>query len=192
MTPALLTVALSLASAVIGSLITGLYAVRSKRVEYLHDFNRLILQRRIGAYEKLEKLIVALKSSVLDSDRKPYHLLFSNDEDWLSAYKLTGDIANDALWLSDEAFDTSQKLNYLMFQDRREGGAISFGKRHYEEIARLREDMERVLATDMLSLPKVDAFLQRKSRKAPQGLVSFKSTEAHGLRPVGGATKGNS
>ncbi len=174
---------IAFAATIFGGLIVGFSSLLLKQMEYLNDYNKVVLQKRISAYEKFEMLIIQLKISVMDADRRLYHMLFSNDEDWLSAFKLTTIVANEALWLSDEAFETTRKLNYLMFHDDKDRPAvIEFGKRHYEELALLREEMERVLARDMRSLHKVGKFLREKSNVKPAGFIPVRVTAERGLQ----------
>jgi preprotein translocase subunit Sss1 len=177
------TAFVGLAGAILGGLIVGVSSLLLKQVEYLNDYNRIVLQKRISAYEGLEKLILALKIAVLDRDRKPYHLLFAKDEDWDGAYALTMQVMNESLWLSEEAFRATQKFNYLMFHDATSRpSAIEFGKRHYNEIALLREEMEQILARDMRTLHKVQRFLRTKSRPGNKEFIPLVSAEHDGLR----------
>jgi hypothetical protein len=122
----------------------------------------MILTRRIAAYERLESLIIAIKTAVLDTDNRPYHLLFSKDDDWNSAYGLLMNVTAQSLWLSAEAFNKTQELNYLVFRLNPDGGAIEFGKTNYEKIADLRTDLERILAIDLLGLHDIKRFLKHK------------------------------
>lgn len=156
----------SVVSAIIGALIAGSYHLRSKRNEYVNEYFKTVIQRRLAAYEQLERLIISLKTAVIDTDNKPYHLLFSDDEDLLAAYKLLSDAMQHSLWLSDAAFEKVRDLNYKVFRlSRSESGAIQFGKENYKEIAKLREELEKVLAIDMLSLHNVENFLKYKKKK---------------------------
>jgi hypothetical protein len=152
----------TVAAAVVSGVIGGIYALRSKQREYVNEYYKIILTRRIAAYEQLERLVLMLKIAVLDEDKKPYHLLFSRDDDWQTAYDLLGNVMTQALWLSDDAFRKTQELNYLMFRFKPGGGVIEFGKANYRKIADLRVDLERIVATDLLALHDVDRFLRQK------------------------------
>jgi hypothetical protein len=159
-------IASSLASGIVGAIIVGMYNLRIKRNEYANDYYKTIITRRIGAYEQLEKLVVAIKTAVTDeNDNEPYHLLFSKDDDWQSAYNLLFNVMSQALWLSNEAFEKTRDLNYRIFRRRPEGGAIEFGKQNYQFIATLRSELERILADDMLALHDVKRFLKQKRKK---------------------------
>jgi hypothetical protein len=151
---------------VAASLIAGLYGLRAKQREYQLEYYKMILARRVAAYEQLEALVASLKTSVIDeTDKKPYHLLFSNDNDWQLAYNLIGGISMQALWLSHDAFKKSQELNYLMFKLKPVGGVIEFGKTNYQKIALLRDDLERILAKDLLTLYDIKHFFKQRMKQ---------------------------
>lgn len=153
----------SVISGVLSACILGYYNLRAKQHEYINDYYKTVIARRIAAYEQLENLIVNLKTCVLDTDNKPYHLLFSQDDDWKSAYHLLMNAMSHALWLSEGAFEKIRDLNYLIFNPRCDkSGVIKFGKTNYESIAELRAELERILALDMLELHNVEKFLKNK------------------------------
>ena len=155
----------SIISGILGALIAGIYTLRGKRNEYINDYYKTVIQRRLAAYEKLECLIAALKTAVLDSDNKPYHFLFSKDDDWGRVHQLLFPVMSQSLWISDEAFVRTRDLNYLAFRlNPGVEGVIEFGKQNYEVIATLRADLEKILAADMLELYDVRSFLKRKKK----------------------------
>jgi hypothetical protein len=135
----------------------------------------MVLNRRVTAYEQLENLISALKAAVLDKDGRPYHLLFSRDDDWETAYKLLFGVMSQALWLSDEVFVKTRDINYLVFRGGSKGaGAVEFGKEHYQEIAELRSQIEKIHASDMLALHDVKGFLKRKREPKTEGFIALR------------------
>ncbi len=168
----------SLLSGICGASIAGLYTLRAKRNDYVNDYYKTVIKRRIAAYEKLENLIVCLKAAVLDKDNRPYHLLFSRDDDWENAYKLLFTVTSQALWLSDETFIKIRDLSYLLFSLKKEqGGMIEFGKKNYQVIAELRSELEKLLAEDMLSLHDVKRFLKFKRNKSETGFHQWKQNQ---------------
>lgn len=149
---------------VVSGLITGIYSLRAKQREYMNDYYKAILQKRIASYETLEALIVSLKTAVVDSDGRAYHFLFARSGDWDMAYNLLMNLSSQSLWLSEEAIRKTQELNYLVFRlNPSDHDVIQFGKENYTKIADLREQLERTLAADMLVLHDVKKFLQRRS-----------------------------
>ena len=167
MSPDLLIAVLSSSavSAITVALIAGWFSLRSKRSEYENAYFKMVLERRIKAYEQVEALIVQIKTTVLDSDGRPYHLLFSDETSKGTTYKALFLTMSSAIWLSDELFDEIRQLNALIYSSSEGAGAenlIAFGKKHYRDVAELRTRVERLHARDMLVLDKVPAFLKSK------------------------------
>jgi hypothetical protein len=167
----------SLLSGICGAFIAGLYNLRAKRNDYVNDYYKTVIKRRIAAYEKLENLIVPIKTSVLDKDNRPYHLLFSREEDCDNAFKLLLSVTEQALWLNDETFAKIIELNYVIFGIKTEqAGVIEFGKKNYQVIANIRSELEKLLAEDMLSLHDVKRFLKCKKKNE----TGFHSVQLNG------------
>jgi hypothetical protein len=160
-----------LGSGALSALVSGLYSLRSKRNEYVNEYYKTIIKRRVAAYEQLEKTIIPLKTSIADSDNdnRLYHLPFSSekDEDWDRSVVSLLAVMSQGLWLSDEVFETLQELNLLLFHSKKPDSVIEFGKANYEKIATFRATLERLLARDMLSLYDVKQFLKSKDKRDP-------------------------
>lgn len=153
----------SVVSGIVGTLIGGWFNLRSKRNDYANTYYKLVLDRRLAAYEEVEQLIIRIKVAVLDKDQRPYHLLFSDDNDQESVYKLLFSVMSRALWFSDELFERTRDLNVLIFSRTKDSaGLVEFGKSHYREIAELRTAIEKLHARDMLTLHEVPKFLRSK------------------------------
>jgi hypothetical protein len=167
---ALLSSAFTCGGVLLAALVAGLYNLRAKRNEYINDYYKTVIQRRIAAYEQLEGLIIAFKTSVVDENAKPYHLPFSGENPKQDVFKRVFLVMSQGLWLSEEAFRKTTELNYLLFRmPDTEGDAINFGKQHYQTIATARDAFERTLAADMLELHKVGHFLRQKKKRQDPG-----------------------
>jgi hypothetical protein len=166
-----LTVFLSLlGSGLLSALVAGIYGLRAKQSEYVNDYYKTVVARRVSAYEDLEKLLREIKTAVVDeSDNKPYHLLFCSekDEDWQRAWVLLYAVMTRGLWLSDEVYAKLRELNLLIFHSGKPSSLIAFGKDNYKRIATLRNDLEVLLAKDMLALHDVPRFLKSKNKPDP-------------------------
>lgn len=153
----------SLIAGIVGALIGGWFTLRGKRNDYANDYYKLVLARRIEAYEQVERLITVVKTSVLDKDGRPYHLLFSKDDEKQAVYNLLFSVMSKALWLSDELFGLTRQFNLLVYSHGSSpDGLIEFGKQKYEEVAELRTRIEQVHTRDMLRLHEVRRFLRSK------------------------------
>lgn len=162
----------SVVATVVSALVGGWFSLRAKQNEYANAYYKMILERRLAAYEEVEHLIGAIKVAVVDHDQKPYHMLFSRDDDHATVYKVLQGTMSNALWLTDELFELTRQLNLLVYNGTVEdSGLIEFGKNNYNAVADLRAKLERVHARDMLVLHDAPAFL--KAKKPPDSYVSL-------------------
>jgi hypothetical protein len=155
----------ALVGALLGAMISGYFNLRAKRNEYINEYYKKVIDRRMAAYERLEDLIISLKTSIVGEDKKPYHLLFSQCDDGglLPAYQKLHDVTSQALWLSDAAFKKTREFNQLLWGFNDSGSTpIEFGQKNYQTLANLRENLETLLATDMLAMHDVKRFLKNK------------------------------
>jgi hypothetical protein len=160
-----------LGSGLVGALVAGIYNLRAKQKEYVNDYYKMVIQKRITAYEQLEKMtIIPLKSALADGTSDGlYHVPFSSEEpdDWDRNVISLLVVMSQGLWFSDELWKKLQELNVLLFHFEKPTSVVEFGKKNYQRIAGLRADMERIFAKDMLSLHDVKAFLKSKNKADP-------------------------
>jgi hypothetical protein len=141
----------------------GWFSLRSKNKEYEQHYFRNILERRMAAYEEVGRLIANIKVAVIDVDQRPYHLMFSCDEDQANVYQALLGTMSNTLWLTDDLFDLTRQLNIMVFSGTSNGdGLIEFGKKHYQQIAELRTQLERLHYRDMMNLHDIQLFLKHK------------------------------
>lgn len=153
----------SLLSGIFGAFIAGAFLLRGKRNDYVNDYFKIIIKRRLDAYEKLERLINALKICVLDDDQQPYHQVFSNESTWTDVYTLFLESTSHPLWISDDVFGKTRELNIMLLHaSSNDRSLVEFGKLNYTPLAELREQIERLHANDMLALHDVEGFLKKK------------------------------
>ena len=139
--------------------------MRVKHKEYVDDYYKQIVQRRIKAYELLEKFVTSLKVSVIDNEdqTKPYHIIFSHEEYYNNAYNLLLEITPQVLWLSRDSNDIARELNYILLRaDNTEKSMIDYGKENYKNVVDWRSKLENMIAKDMLNLHDVERFLKEK------------------------------
>lgn len=153
----------SVFAAFLGGVIAGFVTLRVAKNQYVNDYYKTVVQRRLTAYEQLEYLITMLKTSVADdSDNKVYHLLFS-DGDNAQAHEILFRVSSQSMWLSDEIVDETIKLNRLIFScASNQADVFAFAKRNYKTIADTRTRLERLHARDLLTLHEVTRFLKSK------------------------------
>lgn len=166
----------SVLGGVIGAFITGRFNLRVKDREYENEYYKLVLAKRIAAYESVQRLGAGLKTAVVGDDRQPYHFLLSHKDGLLDAHKLLYEISAQALWLSDDLFLETRDLSRLLYgATGHEDEAVAFAKKHYKTLATFREKIERLHIRDMLSLHEVRRFLKIKKSIGGYGNVQLGS-----------------
>ncbi|MCK9367415.1 MAG: hypothetical protein M0P72_09755 [Metallibacterium scheffleri] len=129
----------------------------------MNTYYKLVLDRRIEAYGDVERLINMINTAVIGHDQRPYHLLFSKDDDHAAVYKMLGDVMSQALWLSDDLFQNIRELNVLIYSKAGDSaGLVEFGKNNYIAIGKLRTQIKSLHGRDMRTLHKVSSFFKRK------------------------------
>ena len=167
MNGSLISVALtsSLIAGIVSVLCAGAFNLWSIQQQYKNEYYKKVIERRIVAHDLLGRLVNNFKTSLVDSDRKPYHLTFSDDSVDFGLYVVLGRITSEALWMSVGAFRKAQEINKMLFnlpQDT--DGRVAFGKVNYERFAILRNELEIIIAKDAIELYKVHKFLKSKVR----------------------------
>jgi len=157
----------SVVAGLVSGAVSGLFNLLIKNLEYANDYYKIVVRRRVDAYEMLENFIGLFRSCVMDVDRFPYHIVFAGEDPQAAIFAATIDMQSKSIWIDKGAFEASQKLNYLLFDVPSDPqDCVEFGKRHYQEIANLRDNLERAVADDMLNIHKVSAFLRTRKRDA--------------------------
>jgi hypothetical protein len=152
----------AVASSVVAALVSGWFGLKAKQTEYVNEYYKLVLQKRMAAYEKVEHLITQVKTAVRGSDDpRSYHILFSEDDDHQNVYTLLLSVNSQSLWLTDDLFDLTRELNLMVYLGTKDGESlIEFGRQNYKPIAELRTKIERLHARDMARLHNVPKFLR--------------------------------
>lgn len=150
-------------SAIVSSMIGGWVALRSKKNEYANAYYKIVLDRRVAAYEEIEKLILLIKTAIVDVDGNPYHMLFSDDNAHQNVWNVIHKSMSQALWISDDIFKSIRELNKIFYAGTNASSSlIEFGKLNYSFVAELRTRLEKLHTRDMLVLHDVPGFLKGK------------------------------
>lgn len=157
----------AIATTVLGGIVSGLL----KRADYADEYYKQVLQRRIEAYEVLEAQIGLLKQSVLDNDKKIYHLVFAYGID--KFHELQQGlmlVMSKSLWLSEElqnaVVDINREFLDASFRASDDASLVAVGKVKYERIATLRHSLEHIFSEDIGSLHEIKRFLRAKAKSS--------------------------
>ena len=160
----------SLIAGIFSAIVSAIISIKLKNLDYKNEYFKQILKKRLYAYNLLESQIAVLKSTVLGDDAKPYHMIFSFDENKLIDFQknLFGAMSHN-LWINEDTIQFMEKLNELFFKisEKIEGNIhnqlVQIGKEYYFEIADLRNLLEDSVRKDLLNLHNLKKF--KKSSK---------------------------
>ncbi len=171
-----------LASTVIAGFVSGIvsfvFSVYLKRVDYRNDYFKKIIEKRLNAYSLLEEHIQALKVTCMDQDQRPFPEAFNNGIVYLiQVQKSLKEAYQQNIWMSQELSELVQPLNQLfltslvMCQNASQLEMINFGKEHYSFFSEYRNEIEKQMAKDWAQLHMVHKFLKKK--KFSNKLIKF-------------------
>ena len=165
-----------LSSAGVASIISACasYAINAlmQKRKYKDDYYKMVVEKRMDAYQYIETQIQVLKLTVVDNiDAKPYFMMFSGDSKlfYESQYNLTL-AASKSLWLTQEMVDNLRQLqqHFLTIGAKitdNPTNNISVGKDWYTKLVEDRCMIENCLKNDLLSLYDVKSFLKEKTEQ---------------------------
>jgi hypothetical protein len=165
----------ALLTAVIAALIAGFFVLYSKHTEYKNSYLKMIVDKRVSAYEHLNVVIQNIKVAKVDNNKAYYHI-FSNIELFDDFYKLMYNTQSYEFWMSDHTKSALLKLHqelthcYIKYQQGNE--LIAIGKEEYETIAKLRDSLEINILYDFPNIYKVEQFFKNK-----QVVTSFETRD---------------
>lgn len=151
-----------LTSSLIAGLVAGLITIYGKGIDFQNEYFKMILKKRIDAYDWIEKVVLLLKSTtetVGDKDH-PYHDIWVIED-------VFEDMLNNALlnnlWISRELCELLLKLKFIYMKELDKGPKIEdrilIGKKYYEELEEIRDSIENFLRKDLSCLHKVKSIL---------------------------------
>lgn len=150
----------------------------SQRRSYRDEYYKTVIQKRIEAYQFVEKQLGVMRMTVLDEcDNKQYHAFFDNSGDKIFNYRhnLYQAIAR-CTWLSSEMMEALASLDDFFFEidgkieDDRDAN-IEIGKQYFSKLKSVQIRIGEILITDMEKLYEVKSFLKSK-RESYQGKPS--------------------
>lgn len=158
----------SFAAAIITSLASGVFSLRLKKREFIYEYHKKILEKRLAAYELIETLVSILKASVVDTeDGKTYHLIFAFDYETLVKQTISAHLCmSQGMWLSEEITKELNNFNYIYLNaEANENDLIAFGKKHHSELSKIRHRIEKSFSKDINNLHDIKGFLSQKKNQ---------------------------
>jgi len=150
----------------------------SQRRSYRDEYFKTVIQKRIEAYQFVEKQLEVMRMTVFDEcDKKQYHAFFDNSGDKIINYRrnLYQAIAR-CTWLSSEMIKALASLDELFFEidgkiEDDKDANIKIGKQYFSKLKAVQIRISEILITDTEKLYEVKSFLKSK-RESYQGKPS--------------------
>ena len=149
----------------VGAALTAISTLIVNQVSYKHEYYKMVIEKRLHAYNNIEHLVNNIKSIGLDAIVKAVN---RNDLDFLRPLKEEIKTAkSEKVWLSKEMKKALDELEWLLLSFEMENYnqdriAIQDGEKLYSTINSTTKTIEGTIKTDMLSMHRVEKFLRNK------------------------------
>ena len=157
-------------AAIVSSFASYLINIFAQKHKYKDDYYKMVVKKRMDAYQYIETQIQVLKLTVVDNiDAKPYFMMFSGDRKmFFEGQTNLALVASNSLWLSEEMTDKLRQLqqDFLTIEAKitdNPDNNIRIGKEWYTKLGEDRRIIENCLKKDLLSLYNVKSFLKAKT-----------------------------
>ena len=153
---------------IISVIVSAIVTLILKHLDYKNEYYRIIINKRLIAYEFLERQIAVLKSSIIDeSDKQLYNSIFAHGTNKFYEFQQNLFAAiSYSFWINDKTSELMSELNYLLvnlgYQYDLDNELIKAGKAKYKEIVKLRKKLEAALKKDLYDLHNVKKFMEHK------------------------------
>jgi hypothetical protein len=171
-----------ISSSLIATVLSSIVNYYLKKQDFKNEYFKLLLKKRMDSYEWIENQIALLKSSVLDSDGKPYHQVFSYGYEEYLKHLQSAQIANSYnIWLNQKTNDKWIKIlqifNKISFEYNitDDEQLVNAGKKYYWDIANLRDELENLTRNDLLKLYDFKDIKRKNSK--PDGFQKIEITK---------------
>ncbi|MCM8871810.1 MAG: hypothetical protein NDJ65_00840 [Paludibacteraceae bacterium] len=154
-----------LLATLISCLIPVVFFKRERKFEYELEYHKKLLDKRISSYNKIERIAYFFSSAVQDSDGRPYHFIFSTEQNpFQDEYiALMTELTKCNLWISDEIRSELLSLNRFLFENKIVFTDIEKGKKFYKQLGEMSDKIISVARKDMLNLTDLN-FLRKQGK----------------------------
>ena len=138
---------------------------RQRKFEYELEYHKRLLDKRIAAYEKIDRIAYFFSSAVQDSDGRPYHFIFSAEQNPFQneCIALMTELTKSNLWISDEIRNELLSLNRFLFENRIDFTNIEKGKQFYNQLGEMSDKIINIARKEMLNLSDLK-FLRKQGK----------------------------
>jgi hypothetical protein len=162
----------TLIAGIVSAFVSYFISIRLKKIDFKNEYYKEILKKRLVSYQYIESQLAVLKTVVLDEkDNKPYHTMFSyGSENFFEFQKNLFLAMSYSLWIDDETTNKLEDLNELFYNlniktnDKTNKEIIEIGKKYYDQISKLRIQLENATKKGLYNLHDINkAFKIKKT-----------------------------
>lgn len=172
----------ALVTSILSSVATWLIGNHALNKSFKNDYYKLVINKRMEAYQYIDNQLKTMKLTTLDDDAKAYHSMFYGNMQIV--YDNQRDIMlarANGIWLSNDMENALSELNKLLFDINQDitddiDSNVVIAKKYYTQVADTREKVEKQLRKDMLVLYDVKRFLKEKRKT---GYVEYQVKKKH-------------
>lgn len=159
-------------SGIISTAISYFVSVKLKDLDYRNEYYKQIIERRLNAYENLERPISDLKGIILNTevlDQNPYQIFMSNGEEgFLEFQYYFMNAFSNSIWLDDKTITNLEDLNQIIFVisneiiEKSEQEIVDIGKKYYAKLSEVRFHLENSMKEGLYNLHDIKKALKVK------------------------------
>lgn len=157
-------------ASIISAIVGYFFNLSMHKRQYKDDYYKMIINRRMNTYEKVEKVLNTLRAwTPKSSTQTSFCIIFENEEMLVDFHKQLYDVMVDSVWLSEGINDNFEALNELIIKTEQglteRGFDINqMGVHLNDSMAAIHEHLETHYIKDMLKLHDVENFLESKNQ----------------------------
>lgn len=151
-------------SSIVSSIATYVITTFSQKQSFKNDYYKLVIDKRMDAYQYIDSQLRIMKMAVLDDDGRLYHSMFYGDQEKVLINQKDFIMARtNGIWLSADIENAMSEMNKVLYEVNGEitddvNNNILVAKQYYTQIASAREKLEIQLKKDLLTLYDVPGF----------------------------------
>jgi hypothetical protein len=155
-------------SAILSIIVSAVTTFILKNLEYKHKYFQTIITKRIESYQMIEEIITLL-STTIGQNKKWFHFIFSNQENYNNFLLKINDLSQKRMWISPYTYSIIMMINQLFYKISSilenledEKDLLSLGKEYYSGISQMRDLLISAAARDYKNLYKIPKLFKEK------------------------------
>jgi hypothetical protein len=156
-------------SSVLAAILTKVFDYFFNRMNYKRDYYKKIIDKRLEAYEILNKVLYETHGTIMDSNVK-FNRIYDEPKEYYLFVSSLEEATKIRIWYSVKtALNLIELLEFLAFSPGQENIDINtpehefhnFGVRHLKRFNELKEKLESSILDDFSSLDDIQVFLKQ-------------------------------